>query len=123
MTSWTEYAAEARARGALAHELYMVLSTPAGDPAKVKETLPAHLTYQAELEARGALFLAGPVSDETGELMQGNGSHYLPCGVVRRRPRLGRSRSPAAQRHGQGAKEHSARRAFQVMKINLGGNT
>ncbi|WP_299792469.1 YciI family protein [uncultured Marivita sp.] len=73
MPSWTEYAAEARARGALAHELYMVLSTPGGDPAKVKETLPAHLAYQAELEARGALFLAGPVSDETGELMKGIG--------------------------------------------------
>ena len=73
MPSWTEYAAEARARGALAHELYMVLSTPAGDPVKVKETLPAHLAYQAELEARGTLFLAGPVSDETGDLMQGIG--------------------------------------------------
>lgn len=73
MPSWNEYAAEARARGALAHELYMVVSTPAGDPAKVKDTLPEHLAYQAELEARGALFLAGPVSDETGELMQGIG--------------------------------------------------
>jgi uncharacterized protein YciI len=73
MPSWNEYAAEARARGALAHELYMVLSTPAADPAKVKDTLPEHLAYQAELEARGALFLAGPVSDETSELMQGIG--------------------------------------------------
>jgi uncharacterized protein YciI len=73
MPSWNDYAAEARARGSLAHELYSVLSTPAGDPAKVREALPAHLAYQAELEARGALFLAGPVSDETGELMQGIG--------------------------------------------------
>ncbi|SDE64206.1 YciI family protein [Ruegeria marina] len=73
MPSWNEYEAEARARGALAHELYMVLSTPAGDPAKVKDTLPEHLAFQADLEARGALFLAGPISDETGELMQGIG--------------------------------------------------
>mgnify|MGYP001828185939 FL=1 len=73
MPNWNEYAAEARARGALAHELHVVLSTPAGDPAKVKDTLPEHLAYQAELEAQGALFLAGPVSDETGELMQGIG--------------------------------------------------
>lgn len=73
MLSWTEYAAEARARGALAYELYMVLSTPVSTPAKVKATLPAHLAYQAELEKRGALFLAGPLSDETGDLMQGIG--------------------------------------------------
>ncbi|MCB1407433.1 MAG: hypothetical protein KDK01_14555 [Rhodobacteraceae bacterium] len=73
MPAWEDYKAEAKSRGALAFELYMVLSTPAGDPAKVKDTLPAHLAYQAEQEARGALFLAGPVSDETGNLMQGTG--------------------------------------------------
>lgn len=73
MPAWNDYKAEAKSRGALAFELYMVLSTPAGDPAKVKETLPAHLAYQAEQEARGALFLAGPVSDETGAQMQGMG--------------------------------------------------
>lgn len=73
MPAWSDYKAEATARGALAHELYMVLSTPAGDPAQVKETLPAHLAYQAEQEAAGALFLAGPASDETGEMMEGTG--------------------------------------------------
>lgn len=73
MPSWDEYKTEARSRGALAHELYMVLSTPAGDPTKVKELLPKHLAFQAEQEARGALFLAGPVSDETGDRMQGAG--------------------------------------------------
>jgi uncharacterized protein YciI len=73
MPSWNDYATEARARGALAHELYMVLSTPGDDAARVKDTLKAHLAYQADLEARGALFLAGPVSDETGDLMQGIG--------------------------------------------------
>jgi uncharacterized protein YciI len=57
----------------LAFELYMVLSSPSGDPAKVKETLPAHLAYQADLEVRGVLFLAGPVSDETGAQMEGVG--------------------------------------------------
>lgn len=35
-----------------------------------KPPLPAHLANQAELETRGALAFAGPVSDETGELMQ-----------------------------------------------------
>lgn len=73
MPAWEEYKADAKSRGALAKELYAVLSTPADSPEKVKKTLPAHLAYQAELEASGALFLAGPVSDESGALMQGMG--------------------------------------------------
>lgn len=73
MPAWEDYKAEAKSRGALAFELYMVLSTPAGDPAKVRETLPDHLAYQAKQEARGALFLAGPVSDDSGALMEGVG--------------------------------------------------
>lgn len=73
MPAWNDYKAEAKSRGALAQELYMVISTPAGDPAKVKETLPDHLAYQAEQEAIGALFLAGPLSDESGDEMQGKG--------------------------------------------------
>lgn len=73
MPAWDDYKADAKSRGSLAHELYMVLSSPAGDPASVKENLPAHLAYQAEQEAKGALFLAGPVSDQTGALMEGKG--------------------------------------------------
>jgi len=73
MPAWNEYKALAKSRGALAHELYMVVSTPAGDPDKVKDTLPAHLAYQAEQEAKGALFLAGPLSDESGDQMEGMG--------------------------------------------------
>ncbi|MEL6206782.1 MAG: YciI family protein [Pseudomonadota bacterium] len=73
MPAWNDYKSEAKARGALAHELYAVVSTPTGDPAKVKEMLPAHLAYQAEQERTGALFLAGPMSDETGQEMQAMG--------------------------------------------------
>lgn len=73
MPRWNDYKSEAKSRGALAFELYMVQSTPAGDPAAVKETLPDHLAYQAEQEAAGRLFLAGPISDETGEMMEGSG--------------------------------------------------
>jgi uncharacterized protein YciI len=73
MPAWEDYKAEATARGALAHELYAVVSTPASDPAAVKANLPAHLAYQAEQEATGALFLAGPVSDESGTQMEGMG--------------------------------------------------
>ncbi|MDJ1016810.1 MAG: YciI family protein [Paracoccaceae bacterium] len=73
MPAWNDYKAEAKSRGAFAHELYVVMSTPAADPGKIREVLPAHLEYQAEQERAGALFLAGPMSDETGNEMQGIG--------------------------------------------------
>lgn len=73
MPKWEDYKAEARSRGALALELFVVHSTPVGEPADVKAALPDHLAYQAQLEAAGALVLAGPLSDDTGEEMQGTG--------------------------------------------------
>jgi len=73
MVAWNEYRKMARDRGALALELYVVESTPSGAPEKVKATLPAHLEFQREMELSGKLVLAGPMSDSTGELMQGAG--------------------------------------------------
>ncbi|MGI9438041.1 MAG: YciI family protein [Geminicoccaceae bacterium] len=73
MPSWNDYKAIAQSRGALALELYVVESTPAGDPSLLKTTLPSHLDYQKEMEARGTLVLAGPLSDDSGEEMQGSG--------------------------------------------------
>lgn len=48
-------------------------STPAKGPDDVKENLPGHLAYQADLERLGHLAFAGPMSDETGEHMQSVG--------------------------------------------------
>ena len=73
MPKWNEYRSEAKSRGALAMELFVVRTKPAGDIELVKSTLPDHLAYQKKLEGEGALFLAGPVSDETGENMQAEG--------------------------------------------------
>jgi uncharacterized protein YciI len=73
MVAWSDYKAEAKSRGALALELYVAMSTPAKAPEDVKASLPNHLAYQAELERRGALAFAGPMSDESGEHMQGMG--------------------------------------------------
>lgn len=73
MPRWEDYKAEARARGALALELFVVHSTPTGDGAVVKAALPDHLAYQAQLEADGTLAFAGPMSDESGDDMQGMG--------------------------------------------------
>ena len=73
MVAWTDYKRDAKARGALALELYAAISTPAGAPEDVKANLPEHLAYQAQLERDGKLAFAGPMSDETGEHMQGTG--------------------------------------------------
>ena len=73
MVAWNDYKAQAKARGALALELYVAHSTPAKAPEDVKASLPDHLAYQAELEGTGKLAFAGPMSDETGEHMEGVG--------------------------------------------------
>lgn len=73
MVAWADYKSDAKARGALALELYVAHSTPVKSPQDVKAVLPDHLAYQAELERAGQLAFAGPMSDETGEHMQGVG--------------------------------------------------
>jgi len=73
MPPWESYKAEAKARGSLAFELFVVMSTPAMTPDDLKANLPAHLAYQSDLERDGSLVFAGPMSDETGEQMQGIG--------------------------------------------------
>lgn len=73
MVAWADYKADAKSRGALALELYAAVSTPAKEPQDVKAALSDHLSYQATLEHAGALAFAGPMSDETGEHMQGVG--------------------------------------------------
>jgi len=73
MPTWKEYKSHAQERGALALELYAVESTPSEDGPPVPEVLPDHLAYQKALEIAGNLAFAGPLSDDTGELMQGTG--------------------------------------------------
>jgi len=106
MPAWNDYKAEAKTRGSLAFELYAVMSTPAGDPAAVKANLPDHLAYQAEQESRGALFLAGPMSDETGDLMEGMGL------IIYRAASLDEARQIADKdpMHKSGARTYTIRR-------------
>ena len=73
MPKWSEYKKIASERGALAFELFVVESTPCSAPEDVKAVLPRHLAYQRQMEAEGKLFLAGPLSDESGDEMQGTG--------------------------------------------------
>lgn len=73
MPAWSEYKKAAVERGSLALELYAVISTPVKTPEELKEKLPAHLAYQAEQEQQGKLAMAGPLSDLSGEMMEGVG--------------------------------------------------
>ncbi|MFD0981413.1 YciI family protein [Tropicimonas aquimaris] len=73
MPTWNDYKRQARERGALAFELFIVRSTPARPPEELAAMLPEHLAYQARQEAAGNLVLAGPVSDPTGDMLQGEG--------------------------------------------------
>lgn len=73
MPAWNEYKKAAKERGSLAFELYVVDTKVAGAPEDVKANLGDHLAYQQTMERAGKLAFAGPVSDESGELMQGNG--------------------------------------------------
>lgn len=70
---WSDYLGQAKDRGALALELFVVRSAPAKSPSDIKAALPGHLAYQAKLESSGSLVFAGPMSDESGEEMQGMG--------------------------------------------------
>ena len=73
MPKWKDYRQASKDRGSLAFELYLVESTPAVPPEQMMEILPDHLAYQGEMEAQGKLFLAGPLSDASGEEMRGSG--------------------------------------------------
>jgi len=106
MVAWADYKAEAKSRGALALELYVASSVPAKEPQDVKASLPEHLAYQAELERAGTLAFAGPMSDETGEHMQGVGM------IVYRAERLEAARALADgdPMHKSGARSYTLRR-------------
>ena len=73
MAAWNDYKKMAKERGSLAFELFVCESTPAKSIVDLQENLPAHLEYQKAQETAGTLAFAGPMSDITGELMQGTG--------------------------------------------------
>ncbi len=73
MTDWNTYKTAAKDRGSLALELYVVESTSIKPADEVKTMLASHLAYQQSLELAGKLAFAGPLSDLTGESMQGTG--------------------------------------------------
>ncbi|WP_323037243.1 YciI family protein [Pararhodobacter sp.] len=71
--NWNDDEIACRERGSLALEVFACITSPAKDGPPPPELLVAYLAYQKDLEARGALFLAGPLSDPTGTSMPGAG--------------------------------------------------
>lgn len=106
MPAWDSYKEVARKRGALALELFAVESVPAGGPASVPENLEKHLAYQRELESKGTLVLAGPVSNAAGDMMEGAGL------IIYRAASLAEARAiaDADPMHASGARTYSLRR-------------
>ncbi len=106
MVAWTEYKAAAQERGSLALELFVVMTKPVKAPDEVKALLPAHLEYQATQEASGSLVFAGPLSDASGEQMQGEGM------IIYRAESLDAARklADADPMHAEGAREYTVRK-------------
>jgi len=114
---WTDYKEQAKERGALALELFVALSTPAKAPEDVKAALAEHLVYQAALETKGALAFAGPMSDESGDEMQGMGM------IIYRAESLeaARALAEADPMHKSGARAFTLRRwMINEGALNLG---
>lgn len=116
MAKWQDYKAEARSRGALAAEFYVVLSEPA-DAAKIPETLPDHLDYQGRTERDGHLVFAGPLSDLSGEETSGAGLIIYRAGSLDEAKAL----ADADPMHLTGARTYVIRRwLINEGRINLG---
>ncbi len=76
MPAWDDYKAQAKERGALAHEVYVVQSLKNVD-GDIPSVLSDHLAYIGSLESSGALMFAGPMSDPTGARNDGDGMLVL----------------------------------------------
>ena len=122
MVAWNEYKAMAKGRGALALELFVVHSTTAGAPEDVKENLPAHLDYQREMEQQGRLVMAGPVSDATGNEMNGDGMIIYRAGSMEEATKMAQN-DPM---HASGARSFTVRKWLVnegSLSLNVGLST
>lgn len=106
MPAWNDYKSAAQQRGSLALELYVVISTPVKPPEEMMQILPDHLAYQGEQEKAGTLAFAGPLSDLSGDLMEGVGM------IVYRAASLDAAKAiaNADPMHSTGTREYTIRR-------------
>lgn len=106
MPAWSEYKKAAQERGSLACELYAIVSTPVKPPKELREKLPDHLAYQSKMEAEGKLFLAGPLSDLSGDQMEGTGMIIYKAASLEDAKAI----ADADPMHSTGTREYTIRR-------------
>jgi uncharacterized protein YciI len=82
MLTWRQRIDNARSEGLAAREYFVVFTRPAASREAVQRHLGIHLEYQRELERRGAIVAAGPLSDETGTEWTGNGMIILRAATL-----------------------------------------
>ena len=73
MLTWRQRIDDARAEGLAAREYFVVFTRPKAGKEAVQRHLGIHLEYQRELEKRGIIVAAGPLSDEAGQEWTGRG--------------------------------------------------
>lgn len=71
--TWRNRVDNARAEGLAAREYFIVFTEPLKDREAIQRHLAIHLDYQRDLEKRGIIVAAGPLSDETGTEWTGKG--------------------------------------------------
>ncbi len=105
MPTWSEYKSAAQERGSLACEMYAVVTSPV-KPENLQANLPAHLEYQRHMEQQGKLVMAGPLSDLSGDNMEGVGM------IIYRTESLeaARALADADPMHKSGTREYTIRR-------------
>jgi uncharacterized protein YciI len=81
-SSWDAHHEHVKNKGLLAKRLYVVLTKPSGSLDDVKKHLPEHLEYQLELEAKGAMFAAGPFADDEEQAWEGEGMVILRANTL-----------------------------------------
>ncbi len=80
--TWRERIDNARAEGLAAREYFVVFTTPKAGREAVQRHLGIHLEYQRELEKRGVIVAAGPLSDESGTEWTGKGMIVLRAATL-----------------------------------------
>lgn len=75
--TWRQRIDKSRSEGLAAREYFVVFTEPLQDREAVRRHLAIHLDYQREIEKRGMLVAAGPLSDEKGEAWTGKGMIVL----------------------------------------------
>jgi len=67
MLTWRQRIDDARAEGLAAREYFVIFTKPKAGKEAVQRHLAIHLEYQRDLERRGIIVAAGPLSDEAGQ--------------------------------------------------------